>query len=242
MNENVKLCDFYANEDKRNEPKEAFKMILNKMVERKNIKGVKSIVDIGCATGDFLYFLKEKLQTIYPDLNLYGIDIFPDLLEIARNRMPDVEFLIGDVFSGKDMPANKRFDVICMSGVNCLFKEFKPWINNIINIWNKDGGGGIYIFGVFNSYGFDVSMDFKKTNELEMNKSYTIFSVQTISNYLESLNVKFKFYPFEIDIDISQNKEDFIRSWTVNLESGKRGVLNGLQLWHEFYLLEITQI
>ena len=57
--------------------------------------GFKSprILDIGCATGDFLYYLKG----LYPDGEFTGIDVMPELLEQARSEVPSVKFSTGNI-------------------------------------------------------------------------------------------------------------------------------------------------
>lgn len=61
----------------------------------------EKILDIGCARGDFLIFLKNK----YPDISACGVDLYTD-----KVNLPDIEFYKSDLlacnFSGEE------FDVI----------------------------------------------------------------------------------------------------------------------------------
>lgn len=58
--------------------------------------GVQSgdhIIDLGCGFGDLLQFCRdEKL-----DIRYTGIDINPNLIEAARKRFPEAEFLVADI-------------------------------------------------------------------------------------------------------------------------------------------------
>ena len=69
------------------------------------------ILDAGCGTGALL----ERLRARFPDAALYGIDISPNMLSIARNRqMPGVELLEGD---SENLPYRDAFFdmVVCCS-------------------------------------------------------------------------------------------------------------------------------
>ena len=46
---------------------------------------------------------------------------------------------------------------------------------------------------------------------------------------------------FEIGIDLPRRNDDYLRSWTIRLENGKRAIINGLGLLHYFSLLEIRR-
>ena len=50
-----------------------------------------------------------------------------------------------------------------------------------------------------------------------------------MSNFLNELNMNFKFYNFSIGIDI-EKQNDPLRAWTVKLESGERLQVNGAGL------------
>lgn len=66
----------------------------------------RTLLDVACGTGKHLESLREHYQ-------VEGLDILPDLLEIARERCPEVPFHQGDMI---DFDLGRRFDV-----VTCLF-------------------------------------------------------------------------------------------------------------------------
>ena len=55
---------------------------------KENLMGDKRILDIGCATGNFLY----KIQKINKEAELYGIDSSLRMIEIAKNKFKEIKF------------------------------------------------------------------------------------------------------------------------------------------------------
>jgi len=71
----------YLFQNRHNKPKEYFKFIERKAFGKKKYFNQKEkICDFGCATGEFLYFLKKK----HPEKNFTGVDIRSDLLKRAK--------------------------------------------------------------------------------------------------------------------------------------------------------------
>ena len=119
----------YLKEDRKNKPKESFKFIYR--VSHPFLRRMKQplILDVGCATGDFLYFMSNK----YPEALLRGVDIMPELLEVARREVSQAVFSEGDIVTGKGFPEIK-FDAVFMNGVNSIFDECEPWLKNVLKI------------------------------------------------------------------------------------------------------------
>jgi len=68
--------------------------------------GRKTWLDVGCGTGRHLEWLKRHHSTM-------GVDASPQMLRIARRRLPDVPLIAGDMRSFR---LDRRFDVI-----SCLY-------------------------------------------------------------------------------------------------------------------------
>jgi SAM-dependent methyltransferase len=66
------------------------------------------LLDVACGTGHHIQYLKEHFK-------VEGLDLDPELLEIARQRNPDINFHVGDMI---DFHLNRRFDI-----VTCLFSS-----------------------------------------------------------------------------------------------------------------------
>ncbi len=67
-----------------------------------------TLLDVACGTGKHLELLRE-------DLEVTGLDLDPELLAIARKRLPDVELHEGDMTA---FDLGRRFDVVV-----CLFSS-----------------------------------------------------------------------------------------------------------------------
>lgn len=68
----------------------------------------RSLLDVACGTG-------HHLQYLHDDFEVHGIDLDTGLLEIAKERLPDVPLHEGDM---RDFELGKTFDA-----VTCLFSS-----------------------------------------------------------------------------------------------------------------------
>ena len=95
------------------------------------------LLDIACGTGRHAHFLKDNFEIL-------GIDINKEMLKIAQEKVPDVEFITGDM---KKLDLGRKFDVvICMFSAmnyNVTVEELKLTLTNFYGHLNK---GGVLIF------------------------------------------------------------------------------------------------
>ena len=140
---------FYLNE--KFVVKESFKFLLNEI--KKNHKKNFSIIDIGCATGVFVTYLKQEL----PNVKISAGDINKNLLIKAKKNCPSASFYKFDINNKKSVKGvlkNKKFDVVILDGVHTIFDSVDTWVQNLSNIVTKNGY--IYVFGSFNERNFDL--------------------------------------------------------------------------------------
>jgi SAM-dependent methyltransferase len=219
---------FYLAENRREEPKEYFKFLL-RLAGARLAFGSPRVLDVGCATGDFLHYL----HLLYPAVALTGLDVTSEFVAKAKYRVPTAEFLLGDIYSGANLPSAK-FDLVFMSGVNYLFTQWEPWIRNIISLTR----GTAFVFGVFNPEELDV----RATVQRPGHKSATpwnLISEKSVSSFLDRLNVTHQFVRWELPTAIPRSNDDPLRSWTVATSDGPFLVINGTQVVHRFAALEI---
>jgi len=70
----------------------------------------KKILDFGCGKGDLYGFLRDSGRLV----GYCGVDVNPNLVDLARRKHPEAEFLVHDV---EERPLARTFDVILICGV-----------------------------------------------------------------------------------------------------------------------------
>jgi SAM-dependent methyltransferase len=81
---------------------------LVRLIRSRNAEA-RSLLDVACGTGMHLSHLRET----FPDIA--GVDLDAGMLEVARGRLPDVSFTVGDM---RTFDLGRRFDA-----VTCLFSS-----------------------------------------------------------------------------------------------------------------------
>ncbi len=225
----------YLKENRYKKTKEMFKFI-DKHAFKINQRNYKEeVCDIGCAAGEFLYFLKGK----YPSKFFTGADVRQDLLTKAKRIVKNINLKKGSVLK-KNLFKKSKFDKIFMIGVHPIFDNFEGCFSNLI-FWGKPRAE-IFICDMFNPYPVDVLIRYKlsknyksKTHETGWN----IFSEKSVAKFLKN-NKKVKsfyFKKFEMPFDLKPQK-DPIRSWTIK-SNGKRLMINGISIIQPQTLLKI---
>jgi ubiquinone/menaquinone biosynthesis C-methylase UbiE len=106
------------------------------VAQHKTTKGNK-LLDIACGTGRHAQLLKDGFD-------VFGVDINPEMLKIAREKLPEINLVQGNM---KELNLDKKFDVaICMFSAmnyNTTIDEFK---GTLINFHNHLNEGGVLIF------------------------------------------------------------------------------------------------
>lgn len=72
-----------------------------------HIKNGDKVLDIGCGTGWFCKFIKDK----YPDCVVYGTDISDKSMEMQRQQRDDITFVHGYVGNIQNVPTG-YFDIV----------------------------------------------------------------------------------------------------------------------------------
>jgi SAM-dependent methyltransferase len=218
---------FYLTEKRRSEPKESFKFLGRLALY--TVPNAASILDVGCATGEFL----EYVATLYPKASLNGLDIRPEFIEKTRSLLPSMAFSVGDIESGKGLPASK-FDLVFMSGFNQYFSDFRPWLRNICALTQ----GAAYVFGVFNPEDLDVYTTVHRCEGGDP-VQWNIISHKSISAFLDREQVRHRFIDWSIPIPNPRLHADPMRSWTVSTDEGFL-IVSGMQNVQRLAALEIV--
>jgi ubiquinone/menaquinone biosynthesis C-methylase UbiE len=232
-----KNFDTYISQNHHLNVKESFKE-LNRMVSPyMDASGTFKVLDVGCATGALIGYLKD----CYPQWKYTGIDISDDLLNLARKKLPDCEWIKGSALT-TSKKLEKNFNLILCFGVLGIFDE-----NDAIELFNNllrciKPGGQIILFSQFNEMDVDTQISHRKYdkngNDNGWEKGWNNYSIKTITEWLEDRVSKVEFVDFSMPYDI-ESKNDLVRSWTVQVNE-KRRLTNGLKLLIDLKFLKIT--
>ncbi|MDQ7248810.1 class I SAM-dependent methyltransferase [Dongia sedimenti] len=230
----------YLAEQRYDKPKEIFKFMANCIEQGGRVPPEGAVVcDVGCAAGELAYYLRM----IWPQARVVGYDLLPELVERARSVVQGAEFNVGSALDPDLMP-EAFADVIFMSGVLSIFDEYKTALDNVVS-WLKPGGRAI-VFGIFNPEPVDVIIRSRASDagqDAPWETGWNVFSTRSISGFLERHPARPEsvFHRFSLPIDLPQNPDDPLRSWTIPLADGNRMIVNGLCLVHHFMALEIRR-
>jgi SAM-dependent methyltransferase len=229
----------YLNEDRYAEPvvKEIHKTLASNAIESGVLQNGSIVCDFGCATGEFEYHLSSR----FPDAEYHGYDVVPELVNKARQMVPNGVFEEGSVLNEKLLAPNFA-DISFMIGVHAGFDDFVPSFSNLIN-WTKKGGR-IYVFGPFNPYPVDVWAVCRRADDSDpthREPGWNIFSKATVGQFLDEAVGKgnYEFRAFEMPFDLPPHADDPLRSWTFLDQQGRRQLTSGLGLTFPMEFLEI---
>ena len=218
--------------------KECFKT-LKRFIEDKVRSGkIKRICDVGCATGDLIAYLKRSFSNC--NIDYCGIDVSDKLLEVAYQRLPDVEFIKFDISQDiKECAIVNSADVVTFFGVLTYFEDFSKVLYNLMSMVSP--GGQIFVFGPFNQYGYKVKYQYTHYNgdSYVTDTEYT-HSMEEISKWLQERGMSYNWTAFQMPFDIQPLEEKYsIRVWTERLECGKRIQRDRIDRIEEQFFLNI---
>ena len=235
-----KADTLYLKENRYMKPKEIFKLLLKKINKIHKRQKIFHVADIGCAAGEFLYYLKNNLM----DINFCGFDSQQLLLTKAKNRVKNVKFIkksiLTDFRKFKD-----RYDISLCLGVIQIFDDYKKTLKNIIKITKP--GGKIFLQALVSDFPIDVNIKYSKSKNWLYGKptylesGWNVISKTTLSKFLKNnKEVKnFKFHNINYRYNQKKNLKDPMRSWTIYLNNKKK-IMNGLNLLIPEKIIEIS--
>lgn len=110
----------------------------NKTFELYNSKKIEKIVDVACGTGDMILFWKKVAEKNNITLdNIIGIDPSVGMMEVGKQKLPDVEFIEAGAAS---MPLqNNSADIISISyGIRNVVQRQEAFFE-FARVLKKDG-------------------------------------------------------------------------------------------------------
>lgn len=222
---------FYANEDRRGLVKEYFQLFRETIYKKD--ANFRNLIDVGCATGDFLWYMlrSDEKENIYKEY--IGMDNYDMLMDIAKERLPECHFIHGDITQIDDN-VDIDADIVLFSGVLYLFQDFEDVFSNLLKLTHK--GGRVYVYASFNEHGACVRHNY--TLENGDTGCMTEFPKSKIESWCNARGITYEWIPFKIKTKI-EPKDDPIRAYTVSLADGTYGEKDGLNIWRSMYLLRM---
>jgi SAM-dependent methyltransferase len=104
---------------------------------RPHLAGAKTVLELACGTGSILAQLRGEYEVV-------GVDLSPQMLAIAREKLPGVELVEGDMTSVR---LGRTFDaVLCLyDSINHLLR-FDDWLRLFDTAGAHLGPGGSFVF------------------------------------------------------------------------------------------------
>jgi 2-polyprenyl-3-methyl-5-hydroxy-6-metoxy-1,4-benzoquinol methylase len=160
-------------------------------------KDKAKLLEIGCGPGNITKYLLSKR----PDFSVFGIDIAPNMIELAKKNNPTASFAIMDCRHISELET--KFD-----GIVCGFclpylsqKDCKLFISDCNNLLNENGQLYLsFVEGDPNKSDFQVGSSGDRTYFYFYNLDY--LTKQLIKNNFEQIKV------FQVDYKQAENKID----------------------------------
>lgn len=226
-------ADVYLNEDRYEEPKEIFKHLAG-VIGDLGLPADAAVLDVGCATGEFLYYLRKS----NPGFRCTGLEPSADMVERAKERVSDVEFVVGGLLDD-DFFAERRFDLAICCGVIPYFRDLRPPLKNLLAATKQ--GGAVTIFNSVNEDPIDTHLLYRSADAQDGPwLPDCTYSKATYDKTLDSLGYAYKrsWHPFHMPFALPKQK-DLIRAWTMPTEADPHQLTCGTQQLIDLQVLAI---
>ena len=217
---------------KKVQDKEYFKDITKYL---KKYKTQLDLIDVGCASGDFLKNLSKQ-----KNFNLTGVDFSKKLISLARTKVPSANFFVKDI---KKINLKKKFNICTCLGTLSVFDDKFKIISKLINMTKNKGE--LIFFDPINNYNVNVIMryqdNFKKNSKWL--SAFNIFSKEHwISNIIKNKKVKnVKFTKFKFPFPLKRSLKNPMNAWTFKLKNENQ-IMTGTGQLLNFYIIKIKLI
>lgn len=215
----------YLKEKRHLNPKEIHKNVCTFINDLPYDQGL-SICDIGCATGEFLFYLSQVDARL---MHLEGVDISEKMLKEAQGTLPQAKFTRASLLDDFSNIFSQKYDIVTCFGVISVCDDLYLPLKNITSILQSKGTA--YIFSEFNDDDIDVIMRYRRSNQENNNEwehGWNIHSMTTVEQILRKLGFSnFKWIDFSLPFSLEKNENDAMRAWTMKLENGQFIQVNG---------------
>tara|TARA_A100001011_G_scaffold398162_1_gene501601 strand:+ start:276 stop:965 length:690 start_codon:yes stop_codon:yes gene_type:complete len=145
----------------------------------------KSYLDVGCANGSFLNYLK---QNTHHESSLYGFDIDEDFLNVAKVNVPGVKFYKQNIIDPIPEDLKNSFDYISLLGVHGNFDDLEPLIKGT-SLLLKDSGK-IILFGSFSTSDYDLITRVRRPGVEKLDVGFNRHSLKSLEKVANKFGYK----------------------------------------------------
>jgi SAM-dependent methyltransferase len=118
---------------KRNDYKSESEIVQN-IIRRFERKPSRTLLDVGCGTGEHLKHLSQHFRCT-------GLDISKEMVNTARSKVPSVRFEVADMM---DFRLRDRFDVItCLGSSVGYVRNFRNLVRTLRNFYHHLSNDGL---------------------------------------------------------------------------------------------------
>jgi len=187
--------------------------VVQGIIRRFEKKNSKTLLDVGCGTGEHLKYLSKSYDCT-------GLDISTEMIKIAKSKVPNAEFTIADM---KNFRLKRKFDVIiCLFSAIGYVQSFKNLVTTLGNFHKHLSEGGLVLVEpwVFKSdaHTGTISIDTYDTENAKVLRMATSRLTKTRwlvhFHYLTGINGRIK-YTREKHKMILADYEDYVKAYNL---------------------------
>ena len=216
----------YVRTERYGKPKEIFKHVVDALKEFVDPDRSYSYADVGCANGEFLYYLREE----FPHWQLSGFDIEPAFVEVAQSvpGLADVRFEVSDLFA-----IEENFDFVSFMNAMSIFAHPEPVIEKLLSLVRPNGV--LFADGYFNRYEVEVQVIYMDNSTEQgrgkWRKDWNQHTQTRIRAFLEDRCESVTFEDVDMSVELPRDpaKPD-IDAWTFKDAAGRNIITNGTNL------------
>lgn len=216
----------YVTNGRYENPKELFKQALAKLKTLVGDKDTLDLVDLGCANGEFLYYVRQN----FPRWNLTGFDFTEQFIQTGR----EFEGLAGITLETKDFfTVEENFDIVCCFGTCPIFPDIEKPLEKLLSICRD--GGIIICDGLFNKFDVEVRTVFCDSSKPEFegiwHQDFNQHSRKRLRRFLEGKVAEVEFEDLVMGVELLSNPDDpHTNVWTFRDEDGRVLITNGMNM------------
>ena len=203
---------------------------IKKIIEKSKIKK-KLVIDVACASGDFISYLRKNRN-----LEIEGLDYSSKLLKIAKLKNPNLKFYKRDL--NQNINLKKKFDIVTCLGTMTAFDNWEKPLSNLFKLCKKSGT--ILLYDPINIYNINTLLRYEKNGKWI--SGFNLFSKKRIFNLIKknNKNAKIKFRRFYLKTFLKKTN-DSMRAWTIRLNKKNRIMVGTSQIL-DFHIIEIKNV